>query len=246
MLFWWLLDLVLVVTIIVGFAWAKSLQKQSDAFINRSITVSAEGKAVAVPDIARLMFSVESQGTDPKALQDETARQMNRAIAFLKEQGVGDEDIKTTSFQLFPRYDYDRFTGRTNIFGYTLTQSVSVKIRDFAKIGAVVGSLPAKGVNRIDSFSFDVDDRDGYLSEARDEAFKKAHEKASRMARQNGVRLGKVITFSDSSDGSVPYPQYERAMGLGGGDSVPAPVVPTIEPGTSEIVVNVSVTYELR
>jgi uncharacterized protein len=129
------------------------------------------------------------------------------------------------------------------IIGYTLTQTVLVKVRDLEKVPAIVGGLPSRGINQIEQISFDIDDHDRYLNDARAEAFRKARAKADAMAKANGVRVRKVVTFSENT-GGFPIP-YLRAEALGGGgDFGGAP--PQIEPGTQDVTVQVSVTYEIR
>ena len=66
------------------------------------------------------------------------------------------------------------------------------------------------------------------------------------MAEANVVRLGRVIRFNDYQGGPI-YPYYDKAMGFGG-DMARVEALPPapIQPGTEEITVNVSVTYEIR
>lgn len=241
--FWWILDALLVVLILVGFAGARFLREEAATLPGRTITVSAEGKALAVPDIAQLSFSAVSEGKDPKALQDENTVRMNQAIEFVRSEGVPAKDIKTTGYALSPRYDYDRFSGKSSIFGYSLTQTVSVKIRDFAHIGSILGELPRRGINQIESFNFAVDDPEKHLTEARREAFLNAREKAEAMAGANGVRIARVVTFSESGGGfPPPYLAMERGAAV---DAQAAPL-PRVEPGSQELKVQVSITYEIR
>lgn len=241
--FWWLLDVVLVVAALAGLSAVKAIKANEASRVPaRTIVVSAEGKVVAVPDIARLSFSVIGEGQNPKALEDENTKKVNSVIDFVKAQGVDPKDIKTVQYELSPRYDYDKFTGESRIYGYTLTQTVAVKIRDFKNIGPILEALPGRGVNQISSLSFDVDEPDSYLEKARQEAFGKARKKAGTMAGQNGVRLGKVITFNENV-GGYPIPVY-RAFGEG--VAAAAPETPRIEPGSQEITVQVSVTYEIK
>lgn len=240
--FWWLINFLIVVLVIAGFEWGKVLRRQSDALPGRTVSVSAEGRAVVVPDIARLIYSVMSEGEDPSVLQTENTAKMNRAIEFLKQYGVGERDIQTTGYSLSPRYDYDRFTGQSRVYGYALNQTVSVTIRDFGKIGPILGNLPALGVNQIDSFGFTVDDPERHLGAARAQAFAEARKKAEAMAEANGLRLGKVVTFSESGGGMPPpYPMFAR-----GGADMAVQEAPSIQPGSEELKVSVSVTYELR
>ncbi len=210
---------------------------------NRTITVSAEGKSTISPDLARLSFAVISEGKDPEILQSDNAKKMSASIDFVKSEGIDAKDIQTTNYNLQPRYEYDEKKRTSFISGYTLSQTVNVKIRDFTKISPILGKLPSLGINQINGVNFEVENPDKYLNVAREEAFQKAFAKAAAMARQNKVKIGRVITFSEGYGGGIYYPRAMEAVayGKGGGD-----IVPPIEPGSEDISVNVSVTYELR
>ncbi len=244
-IFWWFLNAGLIVVMFVGIAAASVLRNQVSP--QRTITISGEGRVVAIPDIATVSFSVLSEGNDPALLQKENTEQMNRAIKFIKDQGIADKDIKTTQYSLYPRYDFVEFLRRSVISGYTLTQSVTVKIRDFAKVAPIVGGLPELGINQISGAQFDVEEekKEQLLADARNQAFGKAYEKARAMAKVNGVRIRRVVTFSESG-GFPPIYRFADALAAKGGEGpLPAPV-PSIEPGSQEIAVQVNVTYEIR
>jgi len=208
----------------------------------KTINVSAEGKVTVSPDIAKLSFSVVSEGANSKLLAENNNKKMNAAIDFAKSQGIEEKDIKTTEYNLSPRYEYDEKTKKTFISGYTLTQTVLVKVRDLNKVAEVLGGLPVLGINQISSISFDIDEPEKYLSEARNQAFDKVKEKAKAMAEKNGVKLGRVINFYEYQ--STPYYQNVRALGMGGAEAVQP--LPQIQPGSQEVTIQVSVTYEIK
>ena len=243
-LFWSLVNLTLILVIIFG---VKGLVYKSFYKTDRTITVSAEGKVTVSPDIANVSFSVVSQGKDPELVQGENTEKMNTTINFIKSQGIETKDIKTVNYNLAPQYDYETRVyplPKPNIVGYTLTQTVLVKVRDLNKVAPILAGLTAQGINQIESVSFDIEEPDRYLNEARAEAFRKAREKAEFMARENRVRIKRVVTFSEGFGGPIPY--FAEALGRGGDVGAPQPVPPTIEPGTQEVTVQVSVTYEIR
>lgn len=242
--FWVLFDAVLLI-LAVGLIYGIKAVSFYGRSLNpaRTITISAEGKSVAIPDIAMVNFGVISEGDNPALLQEDNAQKVNSAIEFIKSQGVEAKDIKTSQYSLSPKYEYDEKLRRSFIAGYELRQSVSVKIRDFTKISAVLAKLPELGINEIGQLQFDVDDPDKYLNEARKEAFKKARVKAETMAEQNNVRLKKVVNFYESQGYLPPVPMYAKGA-LGGEAGLIS--VPTIEPGVQEVAVQVSVTYEIR
>lgn len=236
--------LVFTLLLIYSMFWGPLKHLAESLMPSRVVTVTADAKATLVPDIAQFSFSVVTEGTDSQVVADQNNKIMNQAIDFVKSNGVALQDIKTIQYNLSPRYNYDRNTGKSYIYGYELDQMVSVKIRDFSKIGKLLGGLPSYGVNDVSSISFQVDDPEKYLVSARDQAFDKAQSKANEMATKLGVRLGDIINFVESSSGPGPLP-YETIGKFGLGGVAPS-VAPAIQPGSQETTVTVSVTYEIR
>lgn len=241
LLFWWLIDISLIVVMIAAVKGIFVLDQYSSSLpVVRTISVDAEEKATIVPDIAQLTFAIVVEGKDPKKLQEESSTKITKAIESVKLNGVKAVDIKTDQYNLSPKYVYDEKNKESFIQGYTLTQGASVKIRDLEKIADILSGLTNAGMNQINGPLFIVDDPEIHLSAARAKAFEKAREKAEAMARQNKVSIGRVVSFAEYRDGGVIY-----ARALEGGD-IGGPIAPPIEPGTEELAVHISVTYELK
>ena len=234
---------VLTLVVIYSVVWGPARRYMDSLYPSRTINVSAEGKVTVSPDVAKFSFSVVNEGSDPAKIANDNNAKINKAIDFIKSQGVDAKDIKTISYSLDPNYVYDEKTRRQYLSGYKLTQTVQVKVRDLNKVAVVLAGLPELGINQIGSISFEVDDQEKFLKEARDKAFDKAKTKALEMANKNGVSIRKVINFSEYQNGPIPYYGAEKAMGMGGAISS---VAPSIQPGTQEITVNVNITYEIR
>ena len=246
--FWLLLNIFIAVLILtLAFVIAPAIKNNSDSrYPASTLSVSAEGKTVEIPDVATFTFSVTLEGANPKEIADEVNKRADGAITFLKSEDISSDDIRTTEYTLTPKYNYDRFSGQSNIYAYELTQTTQVKIRDFDKIAIVISGLTELGINRVGSLSFTIDDPEEFMKKAREEAFKKAKEKAQNIAGSTGIRLGKIINVSDYQN--TPYSEYyAKDVGLGGfgGEAVPV-APPQIEPGTQEITVTVNLTYEIR
>lgn len=241
-IFWWLLNVALLIVVLVGLALGGVLRNEVSQA--RTITVSAEGKVKVVPDVSTITFSVVSEGKDPKALQIENTNKMNAAIAFVKSLGIDAKDIKTDQFSLQPKYQWIQSEGRQITDGYTFTQSVTVTLRDFNKAADVSKGLVSLGINQISGPNFNIEDTDRYQNQARELAFKKARAKVDAMARENGVRVRRVVTFSEGSSGPIYYARAEATSADGSGGAVPP--TPVLEPGQQEVRVQVSVTYEIR
>lgn len=232
------LTIAILVGIYMAFQWEDSL------YPSRNITISAEGKATISPDIAKLSFSVISEGANPNALEVNNAKKVTAAVEYVKSQGVEDKDIQTSSYDLSPKYFYNETTRKNYIDGYTMTQTTSVKVRDLNKVASILGGLSERGVNQIGSVVFTVEDPDKYLDQARIDAFNKVSAKAKLMAEVNNVRIVRVTNFYESQGGPVPY--YDT-YGKGGGLGIEAmSVAPSISTGSSDLTVQVSVTYEIE
>lgn len=206
-----------------------------------TVTVSGEGEAVGIPDIATITFSVVEQGDTVAAVTEATNTAMANIVSVMKGAGIADADIKTTAYNLYPRYDYTKFS-RGEIVGYDLTQSVTVKIRHLDTIGEVIDAATQAGANDVSSPAFEIDDPDQVKTVARAEAFEKAKAKADSLATAAGVSLGDIVTFSED-DGRSIYPSYYGYESLSVEKDFD--VGTTIEPGSQEVQVTVSVTYAL-
>lgn len=206
----------------------------------REITVQGTGEVRARPDVARLTLGVQT-GVQPtaKAALDILSQKFDAAIAAVKSLGIKEEDVRTTNLSVNPQYDFP--DGRQVLRGFEATESVEVRIRDLEKIGEVLARTTAEGVNQSGGLSFEIDEPEALQSEAEEKAIKQARENAQRLARALGVNLGRVKTFSVTPSPGIP-PIYAEAR-LDAGAPAAGPPVP---PGTQEISVTVTVTYELR
>lgn len=230
-------------------AYARSLRPESGW---NTFTVSAEGRATGVPDVSRFSFSVTTEGNGAiTAAQEQNTKKMNDITAYLSEQGVGKEDVKTTSYNVSPRYQYFPCDGRgvcrpAEITGYTISQTVEVKVRDLEKSGEIVAGAVSRGANGVSGPSFVVDDPTEVQDEARAEAIAKARKKAETIAEQGGFALGKLLSISEDGGGvGNPIPFYSEKGG-GMDMSIAQSSAPAFEPGSQEVMVNVSLTYAIR
>lgn len=234
-----------------GNPWYKNIQAE---FTNqpyaRTITVEGEGKISAQPDIAKVDVSVVANGKTVKTVTEDGNKKMNAVRDAMKQLGIKLDDMQTSSYDLYPQYDYnmpiDRATGVAKppmIIGYSLNQTLSLKVRDLTKTDEVLDRAIASGANQVGQLTFDLDDASQVKVQARAAAFKKAKQKAQEMASAAGVSLGRVVTFSESSNPIYPMAYANFAMKAESGD---ASISPSVEPGTKELLVNVSVTYEIE
>jgi uncharacterized protein YggE len=203
-------------------------------------SVTGEGKSVVKPDIAYVRVGIEANGSTVKQTQTQINTVINNVSKALKGLGVSEDDIKTTNYSIRPNYDWRE--GRQRITGYQASTSLSVKVREIDKINEVIDSATANGANQVGSISFDVDDRTKAENEARQEAVAEAKRKAQEAARIAGFKLGKIINYSEGGNSYRPLMDSVRLPVSGGGEMAKT----EIEPGTSEITVMVTLSYQIE
>ena len=204
-----------------------------------TFTVSGEGKVIVPPDIAVVNVGVQANGSTVKQVQDELNLKMNAVSEAVKRVGVKSEDIQTSNYSIYPQYDYQ--SGGQRITGYQASSNLTIKVRDIDRANEVIDGATAAGANQVGGISFDVDDKAKAQNEAREKAVAEAKRKAQDAARIAGFRLGTIVNYQESfGDQPRPIPlMAKEAVGIGG-------EVPTqIEPGSSEIVVTVTLSYQI-
>lgn len=198
--------------------------------------VSGEGKVVVVPDQASISMGVQESGSSLGQVQESVNKKMAGLSKSLKELGIEEKDIKTTGYNYYPDYQY-----RNN---YTAYANVQVIVRELENVSPALDLITTLGLDNVTGPTFGLSDElmDKATKEARGIAIEKARAKAEELAGLAGMRLGRIVNIAEGNMG-VPVPMYARAevaMDKAGGPTTPTPV----EAGSSEVVVNVTLSYE--
>ncbi len=227
---------------------------KSDNQVN-VISVNGKGEQLATPDIATFSFTVSETAKTVAEAQDKASVKSNSALKIIKDAGVADKDIKTTSYNINPHYEYQNGVCTVNgcppsksiLTGYEVSQTTEVKVRDLSKAGDILSSIGSVGVQNVNGLSFSVDKMDDVKAKARKLAIDDAQSRARELAKQLGVTIIRITSYYDSSDNG-PMPYYGM-----GGDAVSArapvmekAVAPEVSTGEQKVVSNVIITYEIK
>ena len=106
--------------------------------IRRILNVFGNGKVTVEPDIAYIILGVVTEHENAAMAQKENAAAMDKLISNIKAAGIKEEDIKTTNYSIYPKYNYIRETGEQQIIGYTVNNSIQLTIRDTLKVGKLL------------------------------------------------------------------------------------------------------------
>lgn len=232
-----------------------------------TISFSGHGEVSAVPDIANVYFTISKDAKTAKEAQDGVAEMEKKALDFLEEKGIAEKDIKTTDASVYPKYEYQQSIcpqpamersvdgavsspayycppGKQVLTGYTASESITVKIRKVDDAGAVMQGLGLAGVSNLSGPNFAIDEEDELKAQARKLAIDEAKAKAEALAKDLGVRLVKIVSFSESGNNYPMMYAADAAMARSMQEKAPAPA--ELPKGENTISSDVLITYEIR
>lgn len=207
------------------------------------ITVSGQGSAAVAPDMAVLQLMVTREAATARAALDANSAAMAEVLKALREEGIAERDLQTADFSIQPKYIYpspqDQAADRTpRIVGYTVRNGLSVRVRDLAKLGAIMDKSVTLGINEGGNIFFTNDDPSGTVEQARKRAVADAIAKAKSLAAAAGVKLGKLLELSEHSRQPAPVPMMKGEMMM----AMAADAVP-VAAGENSYEVTVNMSY---
>jgi uncharacterized protein YggE len=206
----------------------------------RTITASGKGAIEAIPDVAYVNIGVITEGVELSKVQTDNAEKMTNVIASLTELGIKKEEIKTTSYNVNPNYNWDEKTGKSNIVGYTVNNTLVVTINEINKTGNLLDKVVANGSNSISSIRFGIKNETELYNQALELAVKDARAKAEAMGK--GLGINNIIPFkiTESSNRYTPvYNERNAAMDA-------AKATTPISGGELEISASVSIEFSFK
>lgn len=206
------------------------------------LSVVGEGKVEIVPDTASVNLGISvNDAPTVESAQSQIDTVNNALIASLKGLGVDETDIKTSNYSINPSYNYDGREQQIN--GYSSNASVTVKTKDIDLVPQIISAATASGANQVNGVNFSIDDPAAFRSQARTLAIENAKKEAASLAKELGIKLGKVTNIVESSSGA-PQPFYKSAMAY---DELSIESsAPEIEPGSQTITSTVTLYFEKR
>lgn len=203
------------------------------------LSVSASGEASRAPDVATASAGVVTQAADANAAMRANAAQMTKVIAAIRAAGVAERDIQTTGINIHPTYRHVE-NEEPRISGYSANNSVSLKVRDIAKLGEVLDALVASGANNVSGPSFGIDQPEAVYDEARRKALEQARRRADMYAESLGLRVRRIVSISEGGGFEQPRPMFAvRAMAADAEASTP------VAAGENTLTANLEIVFEL-
>jgi len=210
--------------------------------VQNQIHVIGSATIEAAPDIAQVQLGVQTFAETLDEAMAENNRRADGVITALKAGGVAEEDIKTTSFNVYPQRDFRKEDGIGEIVGYWVNNSVAATLRDLNSVGRLLEGAIEAGANNVNSLVFTLDDFEAVRAEARIKAMENAQERAATLAEAAGMELGKPIRIDEVGYGGGPiYGRGDYAEDASAGiGQVP------VAPGELVVTAQVDVYFEIH
>lgn len=197
-------------------------------------TVSGEGSVNGQPNLANITVGVEATGSTVKQAQEQINSNINKISQAIKSLGVSSQDIQTSNYNIYPSFNQDQ-----KISGFRASTDLAVKIKDLSQVNSVIDSATANGATNVSGVSFDIDDKSKLEDQAREKAVDQAKQKADRASKIAGFRLGRIINYSEDTSQLIPPPRTSLMSADAGSAKT------KIEPGSSQVRITVTLSYEI-
>ncbi|ASR11299.1 SIMPL domain-containing protein (plasmid) [Rhizobium leguminosarum bv. viciae] len=209
------------------------------------ISVTGDGESSVAPDMAVVNLAVVKQAKTAREALDENNKAMNDVLAALKSGGIAERDLQTSGFSIQPQYNYpqpvDGQQQQPQLIGYQTINSVTVRLRDLAKLGAVIDQSVTLGINQGGEIQFTNDKPDAAIDEARKAAVADAVKRAKTLSEAAGVKLGRILEINENVPRAMPQPVYRATMMKEASDAA----VP-VQGGENNYNVSVTVTFAIE
>jgi uncharacterized protein YggE len=223
-----------------------SLPAKADYDDAARIVVTGEGRIDIAPDMAVLSLTVTREAQTARAALDANSSAMKEVLAAMTSQGINNSDLQTSGFSIQPKYSYAKPSANgerhpPKIVGYSVRNSLTVRVRDINNAGSILDRSISLGVNESGSISFTNSDSSETIAQARALAVKDAIAKAGTLAEAAGVSTGDILEISEGSGSRHPMPMARSTMMMSqSSDSVP------LAGGENTYTVSVNVSFAIE
>ncbi len=210
-----------------------------------TVYVGADGKFESAPDTAVIQFNVSAQDDTSQAAYQHASKSVEQVREVMRANGIEPKAATIGFLSVQPMYNWKN--PKHKVVGYRVTTDVTLKLKDFSKIGAITQQLADADVSETQTLGYTLDNIDEAKNKAVEDAYRRARNSAETLARASGRALGDLSYASvDTFENPRPVmPRMARAMTA---MSVPATPPPTEEftPQTVTVTAHVNALFNLK
>jgi uncharacterized protein YggE len=225
----------MIALVIAGLSGSPALGAETTS--RPSISVDAEGKVMATPDLARLSLEVETQAATAAAAALENAQQADRVLSALKKVLGPEDKVRTLGYRLLPVHSYKDKSSPPEIKAYRAINRLGVKVLDVARLGTVIDTALKNGASRVNGPFWGHSRLEELQRQAAVNALERARGLAEALAQAAGVKIKGVDKISTGIRFFSPRPAGEPYLAAKGAGPTP------IEVGEEEIRAHIQAVF---
>jgi uncharacterized protein len=208
-----------------------------------SIYVGADGKFESAPDTAVIQFNISVQEDSAQTAYQHASKEAEQVRQVLHANGIEPKAANIGFLTVQPMYDWKN--PKQKVIGYRVTTDVTLKLKDFSKIGPITQQLADANVSETQTLNYTLENMDEAKNKAVEDAYRRARNSADAIARASGRSVGElsyasVDTFENSR---IVAPRMARAMSAMA--NAPAPTE-EFTPQTVTVTARVNALFNLK
>lgn len=222
---------------------SRSQEHPTVTALPNTVYVGADGKFESAPDTAVLQFNISVQAGSSQAAYQEASKDVEAVRQVLHANGIEPKAANVGFFSVQPTYEFKN--GRQKPTGYRVTTDVTLKLKDFSKIGPIIGQLADANVSERQTLNYTLENIDQAKNKAVEDAYRRAHDSADALARAAGRTVGELsyASIDISENQRIIVPHMMRAMAAA--QAVPAPTE-EFTPQNVTITAHVNAVFNLK
>lgn len=211
-----------------------------------AITVNSSEKVTIIPDIAEIVYAVQTQNKDAATCHQKNAEDVNKVIDLLKSLGIADTSIQTSDYYMRPVYSYSNNTEK--ITGYEATTTLTVSDLPIDNLGNILTNSVNAGINTVQSITYESSKYDEGYQQALKLAVERGHAKAQILADASGSKLTNVAQITENSNYSqARYTDNTLTNKLNAKqEMLTDATAPDIMPGEIDVQVDITIQYLIQ
>jgi uncharacterized protein YggE len=204
--------------------------------------VSADGKYEASADTARIQFNVSVQDDSSQKAYDLASKNVEQVRQVLRANGIDPKAAAIGFFSVQPVYEWKP---KQRVIGYRVTTDVTLKLKDFTKVGPITQQLADANVSESQSLNYTLENIDEAKNKAVEDAYRRARNEAEALAHASGRTLGD-LSYATIDTFENTRPIVPRMMAFAAkANAAPAPTE-EFTPQTVSVGAKVNVLFNLK
>jgi hypothetical protein len=209
-----------------------------------TVYVGADGKFEAAPDTAVIQFNVSVLDDTSQAAYQHASKDVEQVRQILHANGIEPKAANLGFLSVQPQYDFKN--PKHKVIGYRVSTDVTLKLKDFSKIGPITQQLADANVSETQNLSYTLENIDDAKNKAVEDAYRRARSSAETLARASGRTLGELSYASvDTFENQRPMPRMARPMAAMAASAAPAPTE-DFTPQTVTVTAHVNALFNLK